>query len=293
MTVLTTITALYWLSFLDFILQWYFLNWAFIMNGNIKESIFFSSLDSPLWVSELLRIIETVIFVISDGLLVWRCYHVWGESKRIISIPLLFFFAECAMVITLTVVTAIWPPPQSRSRALLHNRIDSAFFLMCLVTTFIATFLIGYRIYPVSKQNTGSRTRYTHIIAIIIESSAAYLLALLLQVLSETIPEFTNLQSPLAESTYYIDSVSYVVSALAPTAMVLRLALSNTDDTVKDSTLAHISDMDFDDVQQDKAAVSGADYTNPDCGLSARVAGGENDQDLGMDQIEEQPRKDD
>lgn len=68
--VLTTISVLYLLSFVDFIFQWYFLDWAFVANGDTRDSIFGASLGGPLWLQAIDQLIQNASIVVADVLLV-------------------------------------------------------------------------------------------------------------------------------------------------------------------------------------------------------------------------------
>ncbi|KAH9478992.1 hypothetical protein JR316_0009456 [Psilocybe cubensis] len=166
------------------------------------------------------------------------------------------------------------------STGLLLNNMNSAVFFISLGTTSMATLLIGYRIYPVVNNTSRSRTRYKQIITIIVESSALYSLCLLFEALSTEISALGDIDSPLGEG-------------LAPTAMVLRLALVNASSTIDDSTMAHVSDMDFGEAQQGRAANGSGDTPNQERKSSARVEGGENDHVLVTEKILGQRRGED
>uniref|UniRef100_A0A8H7XXB6 Uncharacterized protein n=1 Tax=Psilocybe cubensis TaxID=181762 RepID=A0A8H7XXB6_PSICU len=293
-TVLTAISALYWINFLNFIVDWYLLYLSFIRSASTKASIFSSMLDIPKALDVLTSMIEPFLIGISDGLLIWRCYHVWGKSRRIIAVPLLFFFTECAMGIAVIVInTTVQAGINHGSTGLLLNNMNSAVFFISLGTTSMATLLIGYRIYPVVNNTSRSRTRYKQIITIIVESSALYSLCLLFEALSTEISALGDIDSPLGEVNFYSDSIFYVLSGLAPTAMVLRLALVNASSTIDDSTMAHVSDMDFGEAQQGRAANGSGDTPNQERKSSARVEGGENDHVLVTEKILGQRRGED
>ncbi|KAH9478995.1 hypothetical protein JR316_0009459 [Psilocybe cubensis] len=167
----------------------------------------------------------------------------------------------------------------------------SASTFTSLFTTVTATFLIAYRIYPVSRTSGRSRTRYMHIITTIVESSMVYSLCLLLQTLAGTIPAFSDFESIWSEVTEYIGLTLNITSGLAPTVMVLRLALVDTSDTVESSTVAHISGINFEKSNQNGDVLSGIDVTSPKGESSARDEGGEANLPLVTDQIIEQRRE--
>lgn len=73
--VLTTISVLYVFAFVNFILQWYLLNWSYITNGETRDTMFRAILLSPSRVEAIIEFLEDFLLVVSDGLLV--CNHSW------------------------------------------------------------------------------------------------------------------------------------------------------------------------------------------------------------------------
>lgn len=54
-----------------FVIEWYYLDLAIIVDGNSRGSIFDSTLNGgPLWVFILHQILFFGVFIVSDGLLV-------------------------------------------------------------------------------------------------------------------------------------------------------------------------------------------------------------------------------
>lgn len=68
--VLMAISVLYLLSFIDFIVEWYFLDWVIVVNGDTRNSMFWSSLGGPTWIIVFDNVVFNSSFVVSDGLLV-------------------------------------------------------------------------------------------------------------------------------------------------------------------------------------------------------------------------------
>lgn len=68
--VLTAISVLYMLCFLEFIFQWYFLDWCIVFNGETRDSMFWTSVSGPLWLITINEFLQNFAFIISDGLLV-------------------------------------------------------------------------------------------------------------------------------------------------------------------------------------------------------------------------------
>ncbi|PPQ83551.1 hypothetical protein CVT25_006865, partial [Psilocybe cyanescens] len=237
--VLSAISVLYLLCFLDFIVEWYYLDWEVVITGDTRESIFLATVGNGLeWAFVLSGFLENFLLIISDGLLVWRCYHVWGESFLAISAPLILLVAEFDVK---------FGPLTSDANANLGNNIISALTLVSLGTTMITTFIIGYRIHSVSQMHgSPSRNLFNHIVTMIIESAAVYSLVLLLESIMIFVPSTDVPGSLLSEAQYYLETILTVISnqGMAPTILVARIA-TNNNPTVASSTITHISGLQF------------------------------------------------
>ncbi|KAH9483397.1 hypothetical protein JR316_0002863 [Psilocybe cubensis] len=247
--VLATITVLYSVNVVILCLQWYFISWSYATHGDTKDSIFWAYLEPPIWFIEALNTSQNVVLVIEDGLLIWRCYHVWGQSLKIVAMLLLLLFTESALVITATVLNSFTPILVTNQAGKdMINHVDEAFSFTCLATTFFTTFLIGYRIYTVSRNTNRSISRYKHIFTTILQSAAVHVLLLLVQAISPFSPIFYDIQSRWSQVDEYINMIVYLASGLAPTVMVLHLAVVNETDTATfaSSTLMHLPAMEFD-----------------------------------------------
>ncbi|PPQ81461.1 hypothetical protein CVT25_013364 [Psilocybe cyanescens] len=100
--IIWTITALYLLCFLNLIVEWYLLNWTIVISGDTREAIFVGTVGDGLqWAFILNNILQNSLFIVSDGLLIWRCYHVWGQLFWAISSPLILLVVEGAYSLVL------------------------------------------------------------------------------------------------------------------------------------------------------------------------------------------------
>ncbi|PPQ80969.1 hypothetical protein CVT25_014718 [Psilocybe cyanescens] len=69
--VISTISVLYLLCFADFIVEWYYLDWVVVINGDTRESIFWGSVgEGPQWIFVLNDFLQISSFIVADGLLV-------------------------------------------------------------------------------------------------------------------------------------------------------------------------------------------------------------------------------
>ncbi|KAH9478963.1 hypothetical protein JR316_0009426 [Psilocybe cubensis] len=253
--VLTCISALYVFSVVNFILHWTFLSRVFIAHGDTKTSIFLASLVNPAWFDITDELCQGLPLVISDALLTWRCYHAWGQSVKIAAVLSLLCIAELALGIAYVVFQST-----SASARAPHVgvNIETALAFISLLATSSATFLIGYRIRIVSdtlggpvRQGRSSRAirakAYTRIVVTIVESSAVYAVALFMFALTTVVPVFRDAESPMSQAGLYIDAVLLIVAGLAPTVMVLRLALAsaNSNNAASSNTLSNVVGVEF------------------------------------------------
>jgi len=237
--VIFTITMLCVLTIADMGLQWYLLSFAFVDNGDSRDDIFrtyFSEIGRVFWLGIASNICSYSTVVLADILLIWRCFHIWGRSFRVISLPLFFLLAETAMF--LFIMT--FPFKQVKinlsdeDKTHLNQIICSALFVSfcCTLTT---TCLIGYRIYPICKQDH-SRSGFKKILDILIQSAAAYAVTSLLQAVLVVVST-----QPIPEM--YIDTLFIINTGLAPTLVVTRIAL--IPDKTEVSTTPHLSVLQF------------------------------------------------
>ncbi|PPQ87547.1 hypothetical protein CVT25_008472 [Psilocybe cyanescens] len=233
---------------LNFLMGWYFLDWVVVINGDTRESIFSGGLgESPQWIWVLSDFLVTSSFVVADGLLIWRCYHVWGQSFRAILAPLILLVVEFGLFLATIVLKAKLGEINIPVHAILFNNIRSALIFVSLGTTAITTFLIVYRIYSASRLNAlPSKRLFNRIVVMIIESAAAYTLLLAFETITVIVPSFNNVGSTWSEVSYYVQAVLSVVAnqGMAPTILVARIA-TNDNHTIASSTITHISGLQF------------------------------------------------
>ncbi|PPQ84812.1 hypothetical protein CVT25_015158 [Psilocybe cyanescens] len=240
--VLSAISVLYLLCFLDFIVQWYYLDWVVVINGDTRESIFSGTVNGLQWISVLSTILASSLLIVSDSLLIWRCYYVWGQSFWAISAPLILLVAEFSLFVATTVLSATLNQITSDANAILFNNITSALTFVSLGTTVITTFIIGYRIHSASQRHDlSSRRLFNHVVTMIMESATAYSLVLLIEAIIIAVPSVEVLGSPLSEAGIYIQAIVIVFAGMAPTVLVARIALTDPNNTNASSALTHIS----------------------------------------------------
>ncbi|PPQ82946.1 hypothetical protein CVT25_009523 [Psilocybe cyanescens] len=100
----------------------------------------------------------------------------------------------------------------SDAKANLFNKISSALMFVSLGTTVITTILIGHKIHCAARSRHHLRRLFYHILTLVIESGAAYSLALVVNAITVASPSFALLGSPLAHVRYYANASLPIVS---------------------------------------------------------------------------------
>uniref|UniRef100_A0A8H7XVV4 Uncharacterized protein n=1 Tax=Psilocybe cubensis TaxID=181762 RepID=A0A8H7XVV4_PSICU len=246
--VISAISVLYFLCFLDCLLQWYFLNFLIVSNGDTRESIFnWIIVGGKRWMWVLNNFLFYCLFVVSDVLLIWRCYHVWGKSWRIIVVPSFLLVVECGLSFAITLLDGINSSMSSDAKFRLCHSITSALLFASLATTVSTTFAIGYRIHHYVKEmghRFTSERKLNNIIVMLLESAALYSILLIVYAVMAVVPSFNTAGSPVLQASYYVRAI---LTGMAPTILVARLALtaSSRPATVA-AAISHISGLQFD-----------------------------------------------
>ena len=110
--VTATITMLYFLSMAQLAIWWQLLQSSDVESGETRETIFIASFNTPAWAELASYGCNAATNILADGLLVsttftipftfrhlklgkiWRCFHMWDQSLRAISLPFFFLVAE-------------------------------------------------------------------------------------------------------------------------------------------------------------------------------------------------------
>ncbi|KAF9475168.1 hypothetical protein BDN70DRAFT_957829 [Pholiota conissans] len=100
--VAVTISVLYITNIAAFSIQWYTTKFQFIDNGVSRDTIFVTTYTESgtdiIALRITLEILTVVSFVLSDGLLIWRCFNLWNRSVYAISITVFLTFVEAVRV---------------------------------------------------------------------------------------------------------------------------------------------------------------------------------------------------
>ncbi|KAF9479880.1 hypothetical protein BDN70DRAFT_993149 [Pholiota conissans] len=158
------VTILYLCSLLKLGLAWYSAKHALIDHGDSRDSIFLALYDGLHFF--IVNYVNVIIATIAgDGLLIWRCFNLWGRSYRIITMPIFLVVLEAG-------ITGGALASSVASMDIFDNLI-AAGLITSASNTIMATALIAYLSSFLTLQFFFAR-KFQHTVDIIIQSGAVY-----------------------------------------------------------------------------------------------------------------------
>ncbi|PPQ90956.1 hypothetical protein CVT25_015682, partial [Psilocybe cyanescens] len=251
--VICIITTLYIAYLLQFIGQWYMLKITVVDQGITRGKLFIAVARSPGWGNLLNNITSFILSSLADILLIWRCFHVWDDSVRVILLPLMVLVVQIGeldrhMYSTNKICSAKSDANiYNTQRAQILNEFIAAGMFTTFACTLFTTLLIIYRIYPVTYREGGfsnTTQRFKFILDILIQSAALHSLTSLAYAIASVLPLDNTDNAALLSTQIYSSSLFFFIAGAAPTVMVARIALSTTENPIV-SKLTHISGLEF------------------------------------------------
>ncbi|KAF8186711.1 hypothetical protein BJ912DRAFT_1143785 [Pholiota molesta] len=225
-------------------LQWYELERQFVDNGDTRDSIFLSLYATPVWLVLASDIAIYIVLVLADGLLIWRCFFIWGRSFLVVLVPSFLLIIEIGLFLVQPVLRATYNSSAvSPTLAATFNDLVAAAYFTTFATSLITTALIGYRIYACSSQTGFSRRLYINILDIVVQSGAVCSLTALATAISSVLPGGSDARNPRFCAQNYVQDLSVYVSGLSATIMVARVGLLSAD--TMHPPAAHLSGLQF------------------------------------------------
>ncbi|KAF9551427.1 hypothetical protein CPC08DRAFT_715065 [Agrocybe pediades] len=245
--------------------NWYYTRFVFVDQGDTRASIFVNSYRSP---SPLVMISATLAYVssiLADGLLLWRCFHITNRSLRWIVLPAFLFVCEIALDLTSFVFNTgllfqrSFATDENRRK---FNVLDACFNCVAAATSLVATSIIAYRIISTTRsiqipngnvhhtKKWSYGGRYKHVVDIVLQSAMIYSATLVAMAIIEFVPVSADNFVQMNSVVIYFEGLSSIVTGLAPTIMVARVALSTgktADETSSSGPhISRISALQFD-----------------------------------------------
>ncbi|KAF9474051.1 hypothetical protein BDN70DRAFT_936945 [Pholiota conissans] len=235
-----TVSLLYLSNLAVFSIQWYITKLQFIDNDQSRTTIFLATIESNQRLTAGVDIGNTISLVLSDALLIWRCFNVWSRSIRVVSIPVILVITEAVSMFTGTIAIAILPPSAVSLRVQMGN-IASAGVLMSACTTIITTALITSRIHSFLKHQDISSRKFWHIIDIVVQSGAVYSLSVVFYGAANIVQsKILNVRTFI-----FVLWINFAVplAGMSTTLMVARVATLSDDTNI--STPLHLTGIQF------------------------------------------------
>ncbi|TFY78128.1 hypothetical protein EWM64_g5886 [Hericium alpestre] len=156
--------------------------------------------------------------ILGDGLLLYRCYMVWGSRLWIVAFPLLVYLGSFVMSI-FTIIESISPGSNIVKGATISFEVP--YMALSVGLNVIVTFLISSRLLMMRRQIIKAMApelanTYTNIIAIIVESAAPLTVFGILAII------FLQRESPVL---YTFVQLWGAVCVISPQFIILRVAM--------------------------------------------------------------------
>ncbi|KAF7324588.1 Rtt106 domain-containing protein [Mycena kentingensis (nom. inval.)] len=187
--------------------------------------------DDPMMVHYMVRLLRTryaLANALADAILIHRCYVIWGNSWRVVVVPILAYFAGIVGMI----VGAL--PVLGRSeRTAIAVCIGTTFF-----TNILASLLAAGRIWWISRRASmilpaRSRRMYSNLTAILLESGLIYPISIIIAIVLFLVPQTSTISVLISIAPIY-----HIV-AIAPTLIIVRVGMGVSTDDV-DQTLTSL-----------------------------------------------------
>ncbi|KIJ35026.1 hypothetical protein M422DRAFT_212789 [Sphaerobolus stellatus SS14] len=151
---------------------------AFITNSHEPEGASEYYAQIWLWLNIFKQALYATNNILADGLVIYRCYIVWGFHWKIIVLPSIMLIGTtvCGYLAVFNFSQVV---PGQNVFALNIAEWGTALFSLSLATNIVVTSLIAGRIWWISRQTQAHvgrkhRQKYNNAVAIILESGAIY-----------------------------------------------------------------------------------------------------------------------
>jgi len=207
---------------------------AFIERSGNAAIAYLSDFSSPLLVTKVVTI--SVNSTITDGVLVWRVYCVWGKSWRVAAFPIVMLIASSATVIGQAQAFARYGRLQNVYMSVLA-RWNYSIFIISTISTVVNTGLIVYGIWSRIKYSRGGPIKYWRLVALVVESGLIYLLVQIICLCLYTTghSSFVIVYEVFAQLTSIIPTIILIFVGLRSTVADEWVATHHRDTSLPDS----------------------------------------------------------
>ncbi|KAJ7174397.1 hypothetical protein C8R46DRAFT_1214608 [Mycena filopes] len=219
---------MYMLSTVHAASRWILVKNAFIDNADSPESTLVYLLQSPLWLTVLAAVVFTANTIVSDFVLIWRCWTVWNRNWNIVALPIVCTLVGAGLGFRSIAEQAAYVLNPNLDRT---SFVDFAtpYFGLSLATTCLTTGLIIVRIFTMTEGTANFYKDYGRVIEIVVESAVLY---------SVTLIVFLPFLVRGSYDDGYVQAIVAQMTGMAPTLIVARVSfgLARPDETWNNPT---------------------------------------------------------
>ncbi|CAL1712979.1 unnamed protein product [Somion occarium] len=193
---------------------------------------FFSDVSIP---ANVVKVgIHTVNSIIGDGVVVWRCWLVWGRDWKMCVVPIFLVMASAACGFAQTVYFAKEKALRSAFAHILQIW-NGSLFSLSLATNVTVTLLISLRVWYMLRDAGGKmHFRYWRVLLIVIESGMIYSVALICELTLYFLNSnaFYIVYDPIAQLTAIVPTMILVLAGLELTSNDVHSRLTKVSQPV-------------------------------------------------------------
>lgn len=204
---------------------------AFTVVENTPREVY-SAFGTPISVAK--QSIYTSTVILSDSLLIFRCYTVWGQNWKVILVPVvLLVLGGTTGFVTVYQFTVVEPGNEDGVYTGSLKSWATAAYGFSLAANVLVTSLIAWRIWRHTRRVRAivegvEKARYDRALAMVIESGAIYSLSLTIMLIMYTL-------NTHGQRIVY-DALSQI-AGIMPTLIIVRIGLGvNAHNTAEDTS---------------------------------------------------------
>ncbi|KAG7091305.1 hypothetical protein E1B28_010351 [Marasmius oreades] len=201
------IIILFVLSTIHNAAYWAYVRRAFIAHGETAQSTASALNDYPTWFTGITSVSDANA-VLADCIIIWRTWVVWGQSWRVIVLPII-----STMLMTAFSIIAIYQTVTSTSFGAVGVDYATALYASTLATTIFCTSAIVYKVLKIG--GSSSFRTYRGVVEVLVESSMLYCIATLFALIAYV------KSGPASE---FASAFWTSVTGIVPTLLVARVA---------------------------------------------------------------------
>ncbi|KJA25296.1 hypothetical protein HYPSUDRAFT_37792 [Hypholoma sublateritium FD-334 SS-4] len=255
------LSALYIAIILNLAATWQILRSVVVTNNATRVTMILEYLEGPIVIPRMANATGSIAILLADSLLVWRCYVLWHKNKWILAMFSVFILGEFTVLpIYLTLNTTLGPHKIS---------IIIVYFLISAGVTTLATSLIIYRIFDVSRRSSNEMNSYQYTIEILVESGVMYTATIVVTAILLAIQGSSFDDLKVVQAASYFGALLTPMTGIAPTLITARIVSGSARPDVEWSK--PFSGMAFKTQDMSRLGYAGESHTEVDNIASKRI----------------------